>query len=310
MRFFVILISFFFHTSFTFAQTTEVISDSTLLKKNTEDLIIFVNGFWGKQKVSPAKCARECYWQYDSIVFKPKDTWNYNQQECHAFFQEAYLFFKTENVFFVDGGNFSPTASAARRQRRGRQFADNQLDSIISKFHLTDSSKVHFVTHSMGGAFAEGMIQRLLASQKIRVGKVLHLSISEAEDIETERTIFGPEQRIQVISQSDATIEKVNRLHGYGKENVSKVISNCDLFACFYENEITRPQAGDIGHALHLRSFTFSVIKDLQNLDIQSVEAEQKLKNTSNKVPYHKVKKEGCCVEYNGKEKCFKEKKD
>ena len=160
----------------------------------------------------------------------------------------------------------------------------------------------------MGGAFAEGMIQRFLASEKVHIGKVLHLSISEAEDIKTERTIFGPTQRIQLISQSDATIESVNRLHGYRKENVGKVISDCDLFACFYENEITRPQAGDIGHALHLRSFTFEVIKDLQNLDIQSFETEFDLKNTSNKVPYQKVKKQGCCVEYNGKEKCFKEK--
>ncbi len=310
MRFFTFIVLYFFSTSLIFGQTTEVLSDSILPKKDAEDLIIFVNGFWGKQKMSPAKCARECYWQYDSIIFKPKNTWNYNQQECEAFFQEAYLFFNTKNVFFVDGGHFLPTARAKKRQRRGRRFANNQLDSIISKFHLTDSSKVHFVTHSMGGAYAEGMIQRFLASRKICIGKVLHLSISEANNIKTERTVLGPEQRIQVISQSDATIENVNRLHGYGKENVSQVIANCDLFACFYENEITRPQAGDIGHALHLRSFTFSVIKDLQNLDIQSVETEKMLKNTTNKVPYCKVKKEGCCVEYNGKEKCFKEKKD
>jgi hypothetical protein len=308
MRFFTTITLYFFFISFTFAQTTEAVLDSILPKKSREDLIIFVNGFWGNRKMSPAKCARECYWQYDSIIFKPKNTWNYNQQECEAFFQEAYLFFKTKNVFFVDGGHFSPAATARRRQRRGRKFADNQLDSIISKFHLTDSSKAHFVTHSMGGAFAEGMIQRILASRKIHVGKVLHLSISEAEDIKTERTVLGPEQRIQVISQSDAVVEKVNRLHWYRKENVSKIMSNCDLFACFYENEVTRPQAGDIGHALHLRSFVFTIIKDLQSLDIQSVEAEHRLKNTSNKVPYYKVKKEGCCVEYNGKEKCFKEK--
>lgn len=304
MRYFIFFILYFYQLAFTFAQEASVNQDSFVIKKPPEDLIIFVNGFWGKQKMSPAKCARESYWQYDSVLLKPKNTWNYNQHECEAFFQEAYVFFKTKNVLFVDGGHFSPMASAKRRQRRGRQFADNQLDSIISQFRLTDSSTVHFVTHSMGGAFAEGMVQRFLYSKKIHIGKILHLSISEAENIKTERTIFGPTQRIQVISQSDVTIEKVNRIHGYGKENVGKVISDCDFFACFYESEVTRPQAGDIGHALHLRSFTFQVIKDLQNLDIE----EYSLKNTSNKVPYCKVKKQGCCVEYDEKEKCFKEK--
>ena len=299
------LLFYFFCKTFSFTQTSETKQDSVLPKHN--DLIIFVNGFWGKQKMSPAKCARECYWQYDSIAFKPRETWNYNQRECEVFFQDAYAFFNTQNVFFIDGGNFSPAASAAKRERRGRQFAENQLDSVVAKFRLDDSSSVHFVTHSMGGAYAEGMIQHFLR-KKIHVGKVLHLSISEAEDIETFRTEYGPSQRIQMISQNDATIENVNRIHGYKKENVGKVIHGCDLFACFYESEITRPQAGDIGHALHLRSFTFEIIKDLQNLDIQSVEKDFMLKNTSNKVPYHKVQKQGCCVEYNSKDKCFKEK--
>jgi hypothetical protein len=283
------------------------IRDSLARISPSQDVVIFVNGFWGKQNFSPSPCPRECYWQFDSIFFKPLGRWNYNQQQCKAFFEEAMVFFNTSKFYFVDGGYFPPTATANRRQRRGRQFIINDLDKIILENNLTDSSTIHFVTHSMGGAFAEGMITALLQKKRFKIGKVLHIATSEAESIETLRNEFGPQQRIQVISQGDNTVEKVNRVHGYKKGNLGKVMPNCDLFACFYENDITRPQAGDIGHALHMRKYIFDIVRDLQNIDIEPVDNLYRLKNASNKVPYRKVKKEGCCVEYDEKKKCFDE---
>ncbi len=290
------------------AQSIRSVEDSLARLSPSQDLIIFVNGFWGKQSFSPSPVGLEGYWQFDSIFFKPKNTWNYNQQQCQTFFDTAFVFFNTKKILFVDGGDFTPTISARKRQRSGYQFAQNQLEAILQKYNLTDSSKVHFITHSMGGAYSEGMIQYFLESKKVNIGKVVHLSISEAADIRTFKTEKGPELRYQFISQNDKTIEKVNRFHGYRKDNLGSVIEGCDYFALFYETDLTRPQAGDIGHALHLRQFVFTLLKDLQNIDIQWKDGVYQLQNTSNKVPYRKVKKQGCGVVFDEEKTNFIEK--
>jgi hypothetical protein len=306
----IVLYSIFFllGSNFLMAQNIKMVEDSLARLSPSEDLIIFVNGFWGKQKFSPSPVGLEGYWQFDSIFFKPKNTWNYNQRQCQTFFDTAFVFFKTTKILFVDGGDFAPTISARKRQRSGYQFARNQLDSILQKYNLTDSSKIHFVTHSMGGAYSEGMIQYFLESKKVNIGKVVHLSISEASDIQTFKTKNGPELRYQFISQNDKTIEKVNRFHGYKKDNLGSVIDGCDYFALFYETDLTRPQAGDIGHALHLRQFVFTLLKDIQNLDIQWIDGIYQLQNTCNKIPYRKVKKQGCGVVFDVENSNFMEK--
>lgn len=254
-----------------------------------QDLIIFVNGFWGKQKFSPCQCNLQCYWQYDSIQIKPRNLWNYNQYQAELFFQECYQYFKTNNVFFIDGGNFTPFAKAKKRRRKGTKYIDNQLDTIISKSKINSNSIIHFVTHSMGGAYSEGMIEALL-KRGYKIGEVLHLSPSEASRIKTFSNSFGPQKRIQIISQSDFTVKNVNRWHRYKKDNLIKTIPNIDFFACFYESEITRPQAGDIGHALHIRKFAFDVIKDIQKIKFCGDENTSViLEDCSNKVPYRKI---------------------
>lgn len=254
-----------------------------------KSIIFFVNGFWGKQKISPCQCNLECYWQYDSIQLKPRNNWNYNQVQAELFFQESYQYFNTKQVYFVDGGNFTPFTKAKKRRKKGTQFIDNQLDAIIKESKIDTSFSINFVTHSMGGAYAEGMIEALL-KKGFKVGEVLHLSPSEAADIRTFKNKNGPSKRIQVISQSDATVRQVNRWHRYKKDNLIHSIPNIDYFACFYESELTRPQAGDIGHALHIRKFAFEVVKDIQQLKLCGDENTSIiLEDCSNKVPYRKI---------------------
>jgi hypothetical protein len=268
------------------------------------DVIVFVNGFWGKQKFSPARCNKACYWQYDSIQIKPQQQWNYNQSQVDLFFQETTTYFGTSRFVFVDGGHFMPVCSARKRYKKGFQYLENQLDTIFKNNKLNENSKVHFVTHSMGGAYAEGMIQYLITHQ-VRVGKVLHISPSEASDIKVFRNEFGPEKRIQLISQSDGTVALVNRWHRYKKDNLIAPMKDCDLFACFFETEITRPQAGDIGHALHMRKIAFDIIKDIENVSFCGDENCVVLENNSNKIPYRKVCKGGYCVFFDRKKGYF-----
>ncbi len=292
---FLVLMSFF--CSIGHAQNSNAIIDSLWQNSPSNDVVIFVNGFWGTQKYSPATCNKSAYWQLDSVHFKPKTKWNYNQFQSLLFFNEVFDYFKTKKIYFIDGGNFSPITNAQTRQRKGRKFAEKHLDSLIKHFDLDKNSKIHFITHSMGGAYAEGMITCFLKEKKLKIGQIIHLSTSEAGSIKIFSNEFGPEKRIQIISSGDKVVEQINRYHRFKKDNVSIPIAGCDYFACFYENEITRPQAGDIGHALHLRKFTFDVIRDLENLDVLYENEKNTIKNNSNYVPYRKVQKNGCVVE-------------
>jgi hypothetical protein len=265
-----------------------ILSDC-LIAQPAKDIIIFVNGFWGKQKLSPCRCNLACYWQYDSITIKPRTQWNYNQTQAELFFQECYQYFKTSHVIFVDGGHFMPITKAKKRRKKGIKYIDNQLVTILNTTKIDTNSLVHFVTHSMGAAYAEGMIEAML-KRNYRVGEVIHLSPSEAGDIRTFSNVKGPQKRIQIISQSDVTVKNVNRWHRYKKDNLIRAIPNIDYFACFYESELTRPQAGDIGHALHIRKFAFDVIKDIQQIKLcGDANSCFILENCSNKIPYRKI---------------------
>jgi hypothetical protein len=134
---------------------------------------------------------------------------------------------------------------------------------------------------------------------------VLHISPSEARSIKPKRNEFGPEKRIQIISQSDGTVQMVNRWHRYKKDNLIHEMADIDLFACFFETDITRPQAGDIGHALHMRKIAFDIINDLETITFCGDERCIILENTSNKIPYRKVCKGAYCAYFDKKKGYF-----
>ena len=271
---------------------------------DTIDILLLVNGYWGKQKISPSKCNRQCYWQFDSIQTKNPDKWNYNQHQVKLFFEQTYRFFQTDKLLFIDGGNFTVNASAKRRSKKGFRYARKEIASLGGDSIPLSKIRVNFLTHSMGAAYAEGMIKYLI-NNDIMVGKVLHLAPSEASDIRTERNKFGPEKRIQIISESDHVVKMVNRWHFYKKDNVVAQIKDTDLFACFYESEITRPQAGDILHALHMRKITYDIIKDLEKLSFCGDEKCIIVEDLSNNIPYRKICKNGICAEFRPKKGYF-----
>ncbi len=264
---------------------------------DTTDVLLLVNGFWGKQKFSPSQCNLQCYWQFDSIQTKSLEKWNYNQQQIKLFFEHTYQYFNTRKLVFVDGGDFTVNTGAKKRQRKGYRYVEKHIAELLGDSISLNNTRVHFLTHSMGAAYAEGMIKYLVNS-KIMVGKVIHLAPSEASDIRTTRNRFGPEKRIQIISESDHIVKMVNRWHLYKKDNVVAQMNDTDLFACFYESEITRPQAGDILHALHMRKITYDIIQDLEKLNFCGDEKCIVIEDLSNNIPYRKVCKNGICAEF------------
>ena len=274
------------------------------LRADTADVLLLVNGFWGKQKISPCRCNLQCYWQYDSIQTKAAEKWNYNQQQVKLFFEQTEQYFKTNKFIFIDGGHFPVNTRAKKREKSGYRFARKQLLKLLGDSTENKIIRVNFLTHSMGAAFAEGMIKYLI-NNHIHVGKVLHLASSEAQDIRTCRNKFGPQKRIQIISESDHVVKLVNRWHFYKKDNVVSQISDTDLFACFYESEITRPQAGDILHALHLRKITYDIVRDLEKLNFCGDENCIVIEELSNNIPYRKVCKNGICAEFKPKKGYF-----
>ena len=82
-------------------------------------------------------------------------------------------------------------------------------------------------------------------------------------------------------------------------------MNDIDLFACFFESDVTRPQAGDIGHALNMRKIAFDIIKDLESISFCGDERCIILENTSNKIPYRKVCKGTYCAFYDRKKGYF-----
>lgn len=253
-----------------------LLSATLMLNAQTDstatNVVIFVNGYWTKMPYFPARCSKYCYWLYNQIQDKNnKSQWNFNQQQANAVFENARQYFNTSTFVFVDGGNFPFFKRAKKRQKKGFQYIENQLNTILNNYKLNKNTTFHFVTHSMGAAYSEGMIQYLLTHQ-YRVGKVLHLSPLEAPDITTLKTNLGPELRIHIVSEKDKTIKLMNIFHRHRYNNLNCALPNTDYFACFKENDVSRKKYGRVGHALNIRNIGFDILADLEKINKEKLD--------------------------------------
>jgi hypothetical protein len=76
-------------------------------------------------------------------------------------------------------------SSVFSRMKAGWQYAQKNEASLLSGFESA-SYRFNFVTHSMGAAFAEGII-RFLEDKEYRVCTVIHFNTFQAADIKIER---------------------------------------------------------------------------------------------------------------------------
>ncbi len=165
------------------------------------NLIIFVNGF-----------THGCYPFREYWIKNSAKT----EKEKNEFVTAANTYFKEENQtlvnLFIDGScrqgsifNYVGFTTASKRFKLGRNFAKVWLEKINEKIDL-ENCTLNFVTHSMGGAYAEGMISFLLEN-KFKVKKAIHLSTADAFYIKPVKS-SEKVTRIQLGVDRDWTIKR------------------------------------------------------------------------------------------------------
>jgi hypothetical protein len=147
--------------------------------QKSSKLIFFVNGYTYKCKPFQA------YWT----------------EKGNQFIEAALNYFGTDSSTYYVNGESYWFSGANFRSKKGVNFAKQILNEIKEK--LDENGKLFFVTHSMGSAFAEGMISVFL-EQNIQVEKVIHFSVADAKNIKLTK-ISENIKRIQIGISDDFT---------------------------------------------------------------------------------------------------------
>lgn len=145
-------------------------------------LVIFVNGYTrGCRPLKP-------YWM----------------EKGTQFLDGAVAYFGNSPGFYFVNGRGPWYSTAKMRFRAGSSYAASRLEEFRSY------DRICFVAHSMGCAFAEGMVS-VLHEKGFSVAEIVHLSVADARSIKIPaETKYIP--RIQLEMQGDRTLTRKRRL--------------------------------------------------------------------------------------------------
>lgn len=134
--------------------------------------------------------------------------WSSNKKYPDDYINAAIKYFKDDHVInesFVNGTGKWFASRAQTRRKAGRKFAPFFLESINDKLKAGETLK--FVCHSMGSAYAEGMIDYLV-KQKVPIEKIVHLGVADAKNIKipVETRLI---KRLQINTTNDIIIDKI-----------------------------------------------------------------------------------------------------
>lgn len=132
--------------------------------KEAEPLIIYVCGYWNKDMPYAGAEWGEDYW---GALMKNK----------------AKEYFKTSKEYFINGAG-NAFSSGRSRYNSGVKLANERLKNNSSKFYkevFRKKRKVIIISHSMGRAFSEGILE-VLKREKINIDKFVHLSPADTSD--------------------------------------------------------------------------------------------------------------------------------
>ena len=171
-------------------------SNTPLIGKDDNGLYtIFVNGYiYGKPNYTLVvnKYTGETYTFNDDIE-PGKPYWFGNNRT--DFTKEAHAYFGDYYEKFVNGTGSSMFSTASSRQQAGREEGKIMAIGLINEINTlnnddnkeNDVSELNFVTHSMGAAFAEGMIEEFMKHPELasllKKGQVVHLSACDGDNI-------------------------------------------------------------------------------------------------------------------------------
>ena len=156
---------------------------------------IFVNGYiYGSPNytIVTNRFSGETYTFNDDIV-PGKPYWSgFNRSD---FTSEAHAYFGDYFEKFVNGTGSNMLSTASSRQQAGREKGKiiaieliNEIKSLNNDDNeKNDVTELNFVTHSMGAAFAEGMIEEFMKHPELasllKNGQVVHLSACDGDNI-------------------------------------------------------------------------------------------------------------------------------
>jgi hypothetical protein len=140
--------------------------------KEKEPLVIFVNGYYNNSFI-----------QKDVFQFSDGKSlegyWGAKLKDAAT----KYLKTAITNVYFLNGAD-TMTTDGNDRFKNGAVFAKDRLSNKKSKFYqevFKNKRKILIVSHSMGAAFAEGVVS-VLKANKYNIEKVVHLSPADVSD--------------------------------------------------------------------------------------------------------------------------------
>ena len=170
-----------------------------------------------------------------------------------GFIKGAKTFFNDNSAGFVDGrGAWNSTGE--ERFNAGYEYAKANLTTITAGMVKGESVKV--VSHSMGAAYAEGMI-KYLQEQKVAVEKVVHLSAADPSGFSASSA-----PTLQLNIENDFVLGYKN----FGENNMINGVSR------FGEVKTERGKVDDLfnSHAdTKFNASTWNMVSDLQNMQMQ-----------------------------------------
>lgn len=221
-------------------------------------MILFVNGFtFGCEPFRP-------YWS--------------SSKNPEEFIEAAKKYFGDSHVSegsFINGSGDWFGSMAWSRQASGRKFARAYSKRLAPLQNLSETLKI--VSHSMGAAFAEGMIETLV-SEGFQIEKVIHFAPAHAKDIHIHPSTLHI-NRIQINASGDLTIEKIanpfTKEDGFripGVRKYGKVHWDPWKYHKTYMDYITKkefPFDLDAHYDLKTYAYAFDWVRDLEAMELQ-----------------------------------------
>jgi RHS repeat-associated protein len=180
--------------------------------------IIFVNGYvYGSGFESPTSVggigggmiipSQRGYW-YEDYSKAPKN--EDGTIKDSPYISAAKDHFNDQNVHFVNGTGFGISSTAEDRRKQGKEYAKIMYAQLATELaYMGDDEKIEIITHSMGAAFAEGMIEELMNYPDIakRIKTVVHFSACDGDNIKIAK---GSEfiDRYQINIKGDIVLGK------------------------------------------------------------------------------------------------------
>jgi len=211
--------------------------------KEAEPLIIYVCGYWNKDMPYAGAEWGEEYW---GSLMKNK----------------AKAYFKTSKEYFINGAG-TAFSSGKNRYNNGVKLTNERLKNNSSKFYkevFKTKRNIIIISHSMGGAFSEGILE-VLKREKINIEKVVHLSPADTSGF----SVNYPDRTYQIDIDWDPVLMYKNVNDTYKIKGI--------IFSALAKN----PRKDEFGHMYTKEEdFVWNWFEDLEKINFTFIKDDIK----------------------------------